>query len=70
MVQHPLVGQGLLKITFIDTYTLGKTPLEEWSARRSYLYLKTYHTHKRQVTMPPAGFEPTILDRQRLQISP
>jgi hypothetical protein len=27
--------------------TLGRTPLDEWSARRSYLYLTTYKTHNR-----------------------
>jgi hypothetical protein len=37
-----------------------RTPLGEWSARRRDLYLQTHNTHKRQTSMPPAGFEPTI----------
>jgi len=42
------------------TYTLGRAPLDKWSARRRELYLTTYVTHSRQTSMPPAGFEPTI----------
>jgi hypothetical protein len=42
------------------TITLGKTPLDELSARRKDIYVTTYNTHKRQISMPPAGFEPTI----------
>ena len=40
--------------------TLDRTPLDEGSARRRYLYLTTHNTNKRQTSMPPAGFEPTI----------
>jgi hypothetical protein len=32
--------------------TLGRTPLDEWSARRRDLYLTTHNTHKRQTSMP------------------
>jgi hypothetical protein len=32
--------------------TLGRTPLDEWSARRRDLYLTTHDTHKRQTSMP------------------
>ena len=39
---------------------LGRTPLDEWSARRKYLHLKTYNTHKRKAFMPRAGFEPAV----------
>jgi hypothetical protein len=46
-------------ITLIHT-TLGRTPLDEWSARRKDLYRATYNTQKRQISMPPARFEPTI----------
>ena len=38
--------------------TLGKTPLEEWSARRKGLYLTTHNTHKREAFMPSAEFNP------------
>ena len=37
--------------------TVGRTPLDEWSARRRDLYLTT---HNRQISMPLVGFEPTI----------
>ena len=40
--------------------TVGRTPLDEWSARRRDLYLTTHNTHNRQISMPPVGFEPTI----------
>ena len=37
--------------------TLGRTPLDEWSARRRDLYLTTHNTHNRH-PCPSAGFEP------------
>ena len=40
--------------------TFDTTPLYERSARRRALYRTTHNTHKRQVSTPPAGFEPTI----------
>ena len=40
--------------------TLSRTPLYEWSARRTDLYLTTDNTHNRQTFMPPVGFEPAI----------
>ena len=40
--------------------TVGRTPLDDWSARRRDLYLTTHNTHNRQTSMPPVGFEPTI----------
>jgi len=40
--------------------TVGRTPLDEWSARHRDLYLTTHNTHKRQAYLHPAGFEPTI----------
>ena len=39
---------------------VGRTPLDKWSARRRDLYLTTHNTHSRQMSMPLAGFEPTI----------
>ena len=47
--------------------TLSRTPLDEWSDRRRDLYLKTHNTHKRQTSMPPAGFEHTIPGSERQQ---
>jgi hypothetical protein len=32
----------------------GRTPLNEWSARHSELYLTTPNTHKRQTSTTPA----------------
>ena len=40
--------------------TVGRTPLDEWSACRRDLYLTTHDTHNRQISMPPVGFEPKI----------
>jgi len=40
--------------------TLGRTSLDEWSARRRDLYLITHNTYKRQKYMPPARFDPAI----------
>jgi len=45
--------------------TVGRTPLDEWSARRRDLYLTTHDTHNRQISMPPVGFEPTISASER-----
>ena len=45
--------------------TVGRTPLDEWSARRWDFYLTTHDTHNRQISMPSVGFEPTILAGER-----
>ena len=47
--------------------TVGRTPLDEWSARRRDLYLTTHNTQNRQTSMPPPGFEPTISAGERPQ---
>ena len=47
--------------------TVGRTPLDEQSARRRDLYMKTHNTHKRQTSMPPVGFEPRIPAIERPQ---
>jgi hypothetical protein len=44
--------------------TLFRTPLEEWSAWRRDLYLKTYNCHKRLTFMHPAVFEPTYTGKR------
>jgi hypothetical protein len=66
MARQPLGGLGRLifrgfTITLFGHTTLGRTPLDEGPARRRDLYLTTHKTHKRQTSMPPVGFEPTIL---------
>jgi hypothetical protein len=45
--------------------TVGRTPLDERSARHRDLYLTTRDTHNRQIYMPPVGFEPTISAGER-----
>ena len=47
--------------------TVGRTPLDERSARRRDLYQTTHDTHNRQISMPPVGFEPTISAGERPQ---
>jgi hypothetical protein len=47
--------------------TLGRTPLDELSASRRDLCLIT-HIKKRQTTMPPAEFKPTVPASERPQI--
>ena len=47
--------------------TVGRTPLDEWSARRRDLYLTTHDTHNRQISMPPVGYKPTISAGERQQ---
>ena len=45
--------------------TVGRTPLDEWSACRIDLYLTTHDTHNRQISMPPVGFKPKISADER-----
>jgi hypothetical protein len=40
--------------------TVGRTPPDEWSARRKDLYLTKHNKHKRQTFMPRAGFKPIV----------
>jgi hypothetical protein len=66
MARQPLGGLGRLifrgfTITRFKRTTLGRTPLDEGPARRRDLYLTTNNTHNRHTSMPPVGFEPTIL---------
>jgi len=48
-----------ITITFRHT-TFGRISPDEWSARCRDLCLTTHNTHKRQTSMPSAGFEPAI----------
>jgi len=50
--------------------TVGRTPLDEWLARRRDLYLTTHDTHNRQISMPPVGFEPKISAGERPAAAP
>ena len=71
MVLQPNAGQGLLILEISRSHkrrtTVGKTSLDEWSARRRDLYLTTHNTHNRQTSMPPVGFEPTLSAGERPQ---
>ena len=42
--------------------------MDEWSARRKDLYLTTQNTQKRQTSVLPVGFEPTIAASERPQL--
>ena len=45
--------------------TVGRTPLDEWSARRRDFYLTTHDTHNRQISMPPGGIRTQISAGER-----
>jgi len=44
--------------------TVGRTPLDEWSARRRDLYLTKHNTHNKQISMPPGGIRTHDLSRR------
>jgi hypothetical protein len=73
MARQPYMGLGLLVSSRFHDHThfrhttLGRTPLDEGTARRRDLYLTTHNTHKRQTSMPSVGFETTILVSERPQ---
>ena len=46
---------------------VGRTSLDEWSARQRDLYLTTHNTQHRQTSLPPTAFEPTITRCERPQ---
>jgi GMP synthase-like glutamine amidotransferase len=56
-------------LTFIDHRhnAVGRTPLEEGSARRKDLNLKKHNIHQREISMLPAGFEAAIPTSERTQ---
>ena len=68
---HPGGGMASSFTRFLDRTqrrtTVGRTSLDELSARRRDLYLTTHNTHNRQTSMPPVGFEPTISAGERPQ---
>jgi len=53
-------------ITLCHT-TLITSSLDEWSALCKDLRLTSHNTHKKQTSMPPAGFEPAIPASERPQ---
>jgi len=56
----------LYTITLRHT-TIGRNPLEEWSALRRDLYLAGHNSHNRRTSVPSAGFEPTNPTSERPQ---
>jgi hypothetical protein len=46
---------------------VGRTALNEWSARCRDVYLTTHNTHERQASMPPPEFVPRIPASEQLQ---
>jgi len=56
---HHILHVGGIRVN--DKHALGRTPLHLGSARRRDLYLTTHKIHKKQASMPQAGFEPAIL---------
>ena len=69
-VRQPIVGQGLLIVEVSRSHL--DTPQSVRLFWTSYqpdtdLYHTTHDTHKRQTSMPPAGFEPTIVVSERPQ---
>jgi hypothetical protein len=60
--------EGLFSLDHTQAHTtLGRTPLDEGSGRRKDLYLTTQTMYKRQTSMSPVGFEPTIPASARTQ---
>jgi hypothetical protein len=56
MIGQQLFGLDLLIIIITLRHTiLGRTPLDECSARRRDLYLKTHNTHNRQTDIRATG---------------
>ena len=62
LISYIYIYMEHLFLMFVDhtqrRSTVGRTPLDECSARRRDLYLTTHDTHNRQISMPSVGFEP------------
>jgi hypothetical protein len=55
----------LIIINYI--YTIGRTPLDEGSVLAEAFTCTTHEIYKRQILMPPAGFEPKLPACERRQ---
>ena len=61
LVRQPPIGPGPPHSRgFQITHNVGRTPLDECSARRTDLYLTLHNTHNGQTSILLVGFEPTI----------
>jgi len=47
-----MASSNLMFLDHTRRTTVGRTPLDEWSARRRDLYLTAHNTHNRQISMP------------------
>jgi hypothetical protein len=59
MCQFPPTSHGATTPSGLHDHrhtTLGRSSLDELSARRRHLYLASHNTNKRQISIPPAGF--------------
>ena len=60
----PTRARAAIFLMFLDHIKwhtrVGRTPLDEWSARRRDLYLTTHNIHKRETSILQAGFELAI----------
>jgi hypothetical protein len=66
VVQQPFTDLGRFIVEALRSHT-GSVSLDEGSARRRDGYVTTHDTHRRQISMPLAGFEPTATANDRLQ---
>jgi hypothetical protein len=64
LAQQPPVARASSFTRFLDhtqgRTTVGRTPLDEWSAYRRELYLTTHDSHNIQTSITPGRLEPTI----------
>jgi hypothetical protein len=64
LTQQPQWARASSFTRFLDhtqrRTTVGRTPLDVWSARRTDLYLTKHNNHNIQTSMSPVGFEPAI----------
>jgi hypothetical protein len=68
----PITSNGLPlrlnAVTLIANTTLSRTPLDNLSAQCRDLYIIIHNTHRRQTIRVPAGFDPTIPEKERRQM--
>ena len=62
---HVASASSFLRFTNHNGTPVGRSPLDECSARRRDLYLTAHNTHNRQTSMPPVGFRPIISAGER-----
>jgi hypothetical protein len=69
ILHSPVTGLSSSFSSFLEQTqrraAVGRTPLDEWSIRRTALYLTTYNTHNRQTSMHSVEFETRISARER-----